>query len=421
MANFSQSLDSNLGRIAVFGAGVSGQAAVRLVEALGAEAVCFDEQRRNFSFADCDAYDAFIFSPGFAAQHTWRVMCVDSGKPCYSELGFAAQFWPGKLLGVTGTNGKTTVTELLCDALNRAGQSAVTAGNIGTPLSERVLDADAEWAVCEISSFQAELPQGVELDGLIWTNFAEDHLDRYPAMAEYFEAKANLLNCLKADAPVVVGESVKVAQVCPPTAPEPKEMRCEDAPALPANSPFARPPQSENFQLVAELWHALGLPESALLEAATNFQLAPHRLAKVSEWGGVSFWNDSKATNFHAALAAAEAVESPIFWIGGGSGKGGDLSEFVSALSRHIEAAFVYGEVADELSMALKKQLPRVQTHSRFEAAVAAAATAALAESPAAVLLSPGFASFDQFRSYAERGESFISAVLSLKDAHSAN
>ena len=425
MNKFVQSLDPKLRRIAVFGAGVSGQAAVQLVEAIGAEAELFDEQGHVFSEADCGGYDAFIFSPGFAGQHPWRRQCVNSGKPCYSELGFAAQFWSGKMLGVTGTNGKTTVTELICDALNRAGQSAVTAGNIGAPLSERMLHAEATWAVCEISSFQSELPQALELDGLIWTNFAEDHLDRYSDMTEYFDAKANLLNCVKTDAPVVLGDSVydwiEVAQHRPRCVLLSSRVRCEDAPALPEPSPFSFSPQSENFQLATQLWRALELPDSALVEAATEFQLAPHRLAKITQWQGVSFWNDSKATNFHAALAAAKSMQEPIYWIGGGSGKGGALAEFARSMSDQIEAAFVYGDVANELAAALEKYLPRVQSSPRFEDAVRGASRAALAASPAVVLLSPGFASFDQFQSYAERGESFISAVLSLKDSYSAN
>ncbi len=443
MADFAQSLDSSLRRIAVFGAGVSGQAAVKLIEALGAEAVCFDEQGQCFSSDACARFDAFIFSPGFAAEHPWRVDCVNSGKPCFSELGFAAQFWSGKLLGVTGTNGKTTVTSLLCNALNRAGRSAVTAGNIGTPLSERVLHSNAEWVVCEISSFQAELPQGLELDGLLWTNFAEDHLDRYESMADYFAAKARLLDCLGLVTPVVLGESVyewaertdscrgvacRFDKLKAPSLSRGDARRLNSnftqagsASRAPTDSPFSLPPQSENFQLAAALWSALELPESALVEAANSFQLAPHRLAKVAEWSGVSFWDDSKATNFHAALAAVDAMDPPVFWIGGGSGKGGDLDAFARSLGQNIAAAFVYGEVAGELAAALEKHLPRVQVHSRFEDAVRAAFAAALAESPATVLLSPGFASFDQFRSYAERGESFISAVLSLKDRTSAN
>lgn len=412
MARFAQSLDPSLRRIAVFGAGVSGQAAIKLIEALGAEAVCFDEKNRAFTEVELAGCDAFVFSPGFAADHPWRAQCVRSGKPCYSELGFAAQFWPGQVLGITGTNGKTTVTGLLCGALNRAGLTAVTAGNIGTPLSEQVLSVNADWAVCEISSFQAELPEALELDGLLWTNFAEDHLDRYADMAEYFAAKANLLNCLKSGAPVVVGESVALQNDRFKIAPE----WANFSEKLSEQSPFALSPQSDNVQLAASLWCALGLPEAALVEAANAFQLAPHRLSKVAEWGGVSFWNDSKATNFHAALAATQALELPVFWIGGGSGKGGDLEAFASSLGQRITAAFVYGEVAETLAGALEKHLPRVQVHPRFEDAVAAASQTALAEAPAAVLLSPGFASFDQFRSYAERGESFISSVLSLKD-----
>ena len=218
MKTFQTSVGAAIGtykRVAIFGAGVSGQAARRLVLSLGLELCLFDEAGRgdtaDFSAASLSRFDAFVFSPGFSIAHPWRVLVQRSGRPCYSELGFAAIHWRGRLLGVTGTNGKTTITSLLCNAFNSAGQPAVAAGNIGTPLSDYVLGdanhADAT-AVCEISSFQAELPEGLQLDGLIWSNFAEDHLDRYESMAEYFASKAQLLSCLRPGAPSVLGVDV---------------------------------------------------------------------------------------------------------------------------------------------------------------------------------------------------------------------
>jgi UDP-N-acetylmuramoylalanine--D-glutamate ligase len=171
-------------RVAIFGAGVSGLAARRLALSLGLEVCLFDEggkgDRTQFSLDSVRDFCAFIFSPGFANAHPWRVLAAGSGCPCYSELGFAARHWRGKLIGITGTNGKTTITSLLCDGLHAAGRVAVAAGNIGTPLSDFVLrnvNGTQTYAVCEISSFQAELPRGLHLDGLIWSNFAEDHLE----------------------------------------------------------------------------------------------------------------------------------------------------------------------------------------------------------------------------------------------------
>jgi UDP-N-acetylmuramoylalanine--D-glutamate ligase len=438
-------------RIAVFGAGLSGQAARRLAVGLGLEVCLFDEGGQGdasvFNRETLGGFDAFIFSPGFAMAHPWRVLAEGSGRPCYSELGFAALHWRGKLLGVTGTNGKTTITSLLCNALEAAGQSAVEAGNIGTALSDCVLgDANHEeaTAVCEISSFQAELPLGLQLDGLIWSNFAEDHLDRYGSMAEYFAAKAQLLTCLRADAPSVLGTDVlafdpQVAEARDSLVvdgrcgrgtqghnnkPRPYVTEIQNpvlVVALAPESPFRISPQSTNLALVAALWQALELPAEALIESANAFQLAAHRLSPVATWGGVTFWDDSKATNFHAALAAINALDGPIFWIGGGSGKGGDLDAFARLVGPKIDAAFLYGEVAESLAASLSSVHSKVEIRADFVAAVEAATRAALADSPSVVLLSPGFASFDQFSGYAARGKTFISTVFSLKDAHRPN
>lgn len=407
-------------RVAVFGAGRSGRGAIRLCRNLGIHAELFDENSRCedsrtcFGLTDLDDFDAFVFSPGFAYGHPWRKLCRDSGLPCYGEFGFAASCWEGHLLGVTGTNGKSSVTSLLAEALQRSGAKAVAAGNIGIPLSEICVERGggaAVWAVCEISSFQAEMPEGVSLDGLLWTNFAEDHLDRHGSMESYLQAKANLLDCLKEGAPAVLGSSVPLKQDLPAGG---------DLPAvigLPPGSPFSGAVQAENLLLAHKLWNALDLPEAALRSAAEDFQPLPHRLQKVAEWDGVFYWNDSKATNFHAALAAIRSMEHPVYWIGGGRAKGGDLAGFAAEVSETIFAAYLYGEAGTLLEAHLAGKMDRVSVFARLEDAVEAAGTEAQAKSPANVLLSPGFSSFDQFSGFEERGECFTSAVLSLKQA----
>lgn len=430
MKTFHTSASAAIGtykRVAIFGAGVSGLAARRLVLSLGLEPCLFDEGGRgdtaDFSAASLSGFDVFVFSPGFAIAHPWRVLAQRSGRPCYSELGFAAIHWRGRLLGVTGTNGKTTITSLLCNALNAAGQVAVEAGNIGTPLSDCVLgDANhAEaTAVCEISSFQAELSDGLQLDGLIWSNFAEDHLDRYDSMAEYFASKAKLLSCLRPGAPSVLGVDVITF--------DPKVSGTSGAivvdedsdliDRLAPDSPFRTSPQSTNFALAVALWRALDQPVESLIDSANAFQLAAHRLSPVDSWGGVTFWNDSKATNFHAVLAAIDGLDGRVYWIGGGSGKGGDLDAFARSIAPKVEAVFLYGEVADSLAESFRPVHSCVEIRTDLAAAVEVATRAALANSPSVVLLSPGFASFDQFSGYAARGKSFISTVFSLKDAH---
>ncbi|MGB0408697.1 MAG: UDP-N-acetylmuramoyl-L-alanine--D-glutamate ligase [Opitutales bacterium] len=411
-------------RTAIFGAGLSGQAARRLALALGQEVVLFDEggqgDRAVFEDGDVVGFDRLIFSPGFAADHPWRLRAVQSGVLCQAEIAFAAQYWRGKIIGVTGTNGKSTLTRLLTESLQCAGHQAVSAGNIGLPLSDAVLaveNAEGAYAVCEISSFQAELADGLELDALLWTNFAEDHLDRYASMANYFMAKARLVHCLKEEAICVVGPRVahwfdlfKQPFGHAVVAADAAIMMDQLAEA----SVFRRFPYTENFSLAAQYWCLAGEPEAALLQAASDYTLAAHRLDVVAVKQQVRFWNDSKSTNFHASLAALAAVPRPIVWIGGGRAKGGDIEAFARALSSKVDAAVLYGEVAPRLFDALSGRLKSVHLCPRFENAVVTAHNVAQPMDGANVLLSPGFASLDQFQSYEERGKSFISTVLGL-------
>ncbi|MGB0744529.1 MAG: UDP-N-acetylmuramoyl-L-alanine--D-glutamate ligase, partial [Opitutales bacterium] len=406
------------------GSGLSGRAAQSLAHARGFEATLYDEadtgDSGSFDLHCLEKFDRFVFSPGFAAQHPWRQLVEDSGKRIQSELSFAAEFWKGRIIGVTGTNGKTTLTRFLAEALVSVGKLAVAAGNIGQPLSSLVLDtgnSNNAIAVCEISSFQAELTDGLELDALLWTNFAEDHLDRYNNMMDYFLAKASLLDCLRKDAICVFGPQV-VQWFDHFSKPIGQAVVSVDGnkllERLSPGSALSRRPFCENFTLTAEYWRLAGEPEDVLIEAANRFSLAPHRLDVVTEKNGVTYWNDSKSTNFHSTMAAVQAVPRPIYWIGGGKLKGGELDAFAEKLSEKIDAAIIYGEAAPPMSEALRNRLEIVQSIPVFEHAVAVATQLASANTPANVLLSPGFSSFDQFESYEARGKTFNSLVLGL-------
>jgi UDP-N-acetylmuramoylalanine--D-glutamate ligase len=411
-------------RTAIFGAGLSGLAARRLAIAEGHEVKVFDEAGQgdadSFTAGQVNAFDRFVFSPGFAASHPWRLLAEESGKPVQSELSFAAGYWKGRIIGVTGTNGKSTLTRFLTKALQRAGKKATVAGNIGQPLSDVVLDFDnteSSYAVCEISSFQAELADGLELDALLWTNFAEDHLDRYENMTDYFLAKAALFNCLKKDAVCIIGPQV-VHWLDLFKKPFGRAVIAFEDSSLTSRlkpgSVLSRLPYSEDFSLAAEYWWLTGEDEEVLLAAADEFTLAAHRLDVVAEKNGVTYWNDSKSTNFHSALAALKAVPRPIIWIGGGRIKGGDLEKFAQEVSSHIHAAVLYGEAATRMEQGLTHEVETVLYVPCFEQAVQAACELAAKSAPCNLLLSPGFSSFDQFDSYEARGKSFNSIVLGL-------
>jgi UDP-N-acetylmuramoylalanine--D-glutamate ligase len=406
--------------VAVLGAGVSGQGVLDLLAAVGGGGVLYDEQaagaQRSFGAREAAGHGLVVFSPGFAPGHPWLAAARTAGCTCLGELDFASLFWRGELLAITGTNGKTTLTEFLAHALTAAGRRAHAAGNIGYPLSRFVVEqADrADVAVCEVSSFQAETLCHLRPTATLWTNFAEDHLERHPGMAAYFAAKWRLIERTPPGA-VFVGSSVqRHARQFGHTLPASAGLATEGQPADArlAGTAFAGYPQYENFLLAAAWWRRSGLPEATLFDAAHSFQAGRHRLARVGEKRGVVFWNDSKATNFHAVEAALATFAAPVLWIGGGRTKGGDLAAFIGRIARRIRHAFLIGETAAVLAGHCRGfGVPFTACASLAEAVRSAFA---LARPGDQVVLSPGFASFDMFRGYDDRGRQFESLVENL-------
>jgi UDP-N-acetylmuramoylalanine--D-glutamate ligase len=408
--------------VAVLGAGVSGRAVMELLGQLDARAVPFDEKggdgaARDFLSAARE-HSLVIFSPGFAPVHPWLAAARAAGATCLGELDFASLFWSGRILAVTGTNGKTTLTEFLTHALRSLGRDAHATGNIGHPFSRLVVEHEGGradmTAVCEVSSFQAETLKYFHADAVLWTNFAEDHLERHGTLGKYFLAKWNLVAHTKPGA-VFAGSSVtrcaeKFGCALSPNAAVASEDRPHD-PSL-AGTPFAGYPQRENYLLAAAWWRREQLPPEALLAAARSFSLGPHRLARVAGHDGVVYWNDSKATNFHAVEGALANFPRPVLLIAGGRGKGGDLSSFVGRIAPRVKFAFLLGETQAAMAAAcIAHGVACAPCTTLADAVERAAATAAPGDH---VLLSPGFASFDMFRSYEDRGAQFERLVNNL-------
>ena len=406
--------------VAVFGAGVSGRGVLALLAALGTRGVIYDENaagaEKNFTAQPAETHGLVIFSPGFAPGHAWLATARAAGCVCLGELDFASLFWRGELVAITGTNGKTTLTEFLAHALNSAGRRAQATGNVGYPFSQFVVEqaGRVDIAVCEVSSFQAETLQHLRPAATLWTNFAEDHLERHPGMAAYFAAKWRLFELTPSGA-VFAGSSVqRYANSSGHTLPSPACIASEGQPADDRlrGSVFAEYPQRENFLLAAAWWRHARLPEAQLHAAAQSFRLGAHRLARVGEKRGVTFWNDSKATNFHAVEAALATFSAPVLWIGGGKAKGGDLGGFVRRIAEKIRHAFLIGETQPALSGFLADWRVPATACGSLEDAVRSAWARAVAGDH--VLLSPGFASFDMFRGYDDRGRQFESLVEKL-------
>ena len=405
--------------VAVFGGGVSGQGVRSLLAEIGAVAQIYDEKagdaENEFTAAHAARHGLVVFSPGFAPEHLWLATARAAACLCLGELDFASLFWRGPVIAITGTNGKTTLTEFLTHALVTAGRSAHITGNIGYPFSRLVVEQAerVEFAVCEVSSFQAETLQRLRPSAALWINFAEDHLERHPGMAAYFAAKLRLLELTPAGS-VFVGETVQnYAALSGQTLPSAARVST-GLPADPrlAGTVFATSPQLENFRMAEAWWRQAGLPLEKLYAAARSFRLGPHRLAQVGERRGVTFWNDSKATNFHAVEAALATFPVPVLWIGGGKSKGGDLAGFVDRIAGGIRHAFLIGETQPALAGYCRAHgLPVSPCGSLEEAVRSAFAKATRGDN---ILLSPGFASFDMFRGYDDRGRQFESVVEQL-------
>lgn len=406
--------------VAVLGAGVSGRAVARLIERLGGTVVMHDEQEgpKADRGPGGDTRGLVIFSPGFAPSHPWIVAARAAGRVCLGELDFASLFWRGSLVAVTGTNGKTTLTSFLEHALRLAGRDAYAAGNIGRALSEIVVErgggAPDSIAVCEVSSFQAETLRYLRADATLWTNFAEDHLERHGDLESYFFAKWRLFE-RTVGGDVFAGVSVaRAAHRYGQSLPESAAVATDDATGdlLLRGTVFGEPPQRENFLLAAAWWRATGMREALLYEAAQTFRLGAHRLAKVAEREGVAWWDDSKATNFHAVEAALERFGAPVHLIAGGKSKGGDVAGFVQRIGPKVKQAYLIGETRSVLATLLGS----IGVAHRVCASLAEAVETAgrLAQPGEDVLLSPGFSSLDQFRGYADRGEQFQRRVMEL-------
>lgn len=408
--------------VAILGGGVSGLGVGELLAALGVEGKIYDVKGAEFTSTSARQHALAVFSPGFPPEHPWLARARAAEVNCMGELDLAALFWRGQIIAITGTNGKTTLTEFLTHALRSVGREAYATGNIGHPFSRLVVQqrggAPEAFAICEVSSFQAETMGHFQADATLWTNFAEDHLERHRGLESYFGAKWNLVAHTKREARaqgLFFGSSVqrfaqKFDRPLPPAASVATEAQPFDAQLT--GTVFAHYPQRENFLIAAAWWRAAGLDPAALYAAARSFRLGRHRLARVAEHVGVTFWNDSKATNFHAVEAALAGFSSSVVLIAGGKPKGGDLAGFVHRIAPRVKHIMLIGEASAE--MAFHCSAFRVAHTTCGSLAEAVRRAAELAEAGDHVLLSPGFASFDMFRNYEDRGDQFERLVRDL-------
>jgi UDP-N-acetylmuramoylalanine--D-glutamate ligase len=349
--------------------------------------------------------ECVVKSPGVPNEAPVIVTARERGVPVLGELELAWRLLPNRFIAVTGTNGKTTTTELLGAIHREAGLPAAVAGNVGTPLSSLVGEIDdGAVIVCEVSSFQAEDSEAFAPETALLLNLDEDHLDRHGTFVAYREAKLR----------VFANQTREHVAVAPPGLELPGSARRvvfgdpADLP-LPVEEVRLRGRHNlENAMGASAAALASGVPADAVARALRAFTGVPHRLEEVGTVGGVLYVNDSKATNVASALRGIEAFDGGVHAILGGSLKGGGFEGLRGAVASRCRACYLIGEAAERLERDLAGAVPLRRCGDLESALRAASAAAAPGD---VVLLSPACASYDQFRDYEERGERFRALV----------
>ena len=455
--------------ILVVGLGKSGLACVRVLRARGATVYATDEKSAH------DLHDAIatieergahfvapnelrtiagkltsaVLSPGVPLNSPMVLTVQDANVPVVGEIEVAFRLCKAPVVAVTGTKGKSTTTALIGHLLRACGKSVRVGGNIGNPLIDEVLDArPSDWVVAEVSSFQLETIRAFKPRVAVLLNVAPDHLDRYHSMDEYAEAKFRIaanqafddvfignlddervasldvkkserglharqlwftLGDRRDNATIYVhGDSIVYAPISGD--PRPVIVMRKD------KIPLAGAHNVQNVMAALLAAYAVGCETAALRDAVKSFVAMPHRLQPVDEIDGVLYVDDSKSTNPGSVVAALHAYDRPIVLIAGGRAKGTDFLEMGVAARQRAKALVLIGEAADVIAQTAKG-VETVRADSMIDAVRKARELAASGD---LVLLSPGCASFDMFRSAEDRGEQFTAAVHALRQTAGA-
>lgn len=440
-------------RVLVVGLGLSGRAAARFLLDHGVAVVGADDKpatelklgaltdRSSFELAGGGTLgvlpaniDGVVLSPGVPPDRPLLAEARRRGLPVIAEIELAAPFLRGPVAAITGSNGKSTTTALTGAMVAAAGKPTVVCGNIGEPLTERVEGPPGRAFVVELSSFQLEGIATFKPTAAALLNLAPDHLDRYDDFEAYGAAKRRVfmnqdaqdIAVLNADDPWVAATETRsrrrffsrlgsVSDGCQLAG----DTVVEIVPGLPPRElfkasevPLAGVHNLENAMASALLALALGATPGELRRALVSFRGLPHRLEKVSEWRGVTFYNDSKGTNPAAVVKSLEGFgDGRVHLILGGRNKGADPLELGPMASRKARRLYLIGEAAEQFEQALGALVPSERCGTLREAVYRAASAAKSGE---AVVLSPACASFDQFKNYADRGEQFVQLVREI-------
>ena len=443
--------------VAVLGAGLSGAAAALLLKAEGANVTVLDSADENKLLkstidnlraqnirvicgqaADQDSgkYDFVVSSPGidpasalarnFSARSPRDKSILSADKiDIIGELELGWRSCETPVIAVTGTNGKTTTTEMLAQMLNDCGQETIACGNIGKPLSEVAREKTKyDVLTVEVSSFQLEMIQTFHPSIALWLNFAPDHLDRYRSVAEYRAAKLRLFENQTADDVAIVNAveslpELRARKVTFSAYTNRADFRLAEGAIVFENKPVLRLNQTklrgshniENLMATLAAGHARGLAFEKMVPPLCAYEPKPHRCEFVRQIGGVDYINDSKATNLDAVEKALLTQSKPVVLIAGGKDKGFTFEPLRKLVKEKVRSTILIGEMAERIAHDWDGAVKTELATSLADAVERAYATAKSGE---VVLFSPGTSSFDMFKSYADRGDQFRALVQAL-------
>ena len=432
--------------VAVLGAGLSGTAAALLLKEEGAKVTVLDsadekkllkstiDNLRNQGVRvicgapaerDSDHYDFIVLSPGIDPASSLARNFSKRNLEMIGELELGWRSCELPVIAITGTNGKTTTTEMLAQMLNACGQRTIACGNIGKPLSEVVRrQKDFDVLTVEVSSFQLETIQTFRPSVALWLNFAPDHLDRYRSVAEYRAAKLRIFdNQTEEDVAVVnAAETLPKIRARPITFSayaDRADFRLVEGSIVYDNQIVLRLADTklrgahniENLMATLAAGRARGLSFEQMVPPLSAYEPQPHRCEFVRRVGGVEYVNDSKATNLDAVEKALAAQSKPVVLIAGGKDKGFTFEPLRSLVKEKVKATVLIGEMAERISRDWNEAVPCEIAGSLADAVERAHAAARPGD---VVLFSPGTSSFDMFKSYADRGDQFRALVHAL-------
>jgi len=443
--------------VAVLGAGLSGAAAALLLKAEGANVTVLDSADENKLLkstidnlraqnirvicgqaADQDSgkYNFVVSSPGidpasalarnFSARSPRDKSILSADKiDIIGELELGWRSCETPVIAVTGTNGKTTTTEMLAQMLNDCGQETIACGNIGKPLSEVAREKTKyDVLTVEVSSFQLETIQTFHPSIALWLNFAPDHLDRYRSVAEYRAAKLRLFENQTADDVAIVNAveslpELRARKVTFSAYTNRADFRLAEGAIVFENKPVLRLNQTklrgshniENLMATLAAGHARGLAFEKMVPPLCAYEPKPHRCEFVRQIGGVDYINDSKATNLDAVEKALLTQSKPVVLIAGGKDKGFTFEPLRQLVKEKVRSTILIGEMAERIAHDWDGAVKTELATSLADAVERAYATAKSGE---VVLFSPGTSSFDMFKSYADRGDQFRALVQAL-------